>query len=106
MQEKDLDMAIGMFQYSDLIWHEPDPDYVQFKVLVRSAQNFLVDESKTVELELEQCFSNSYIDKVPEEANFIGGGLCIVEKDKPKMELYASSNSENSKIFEIRVTRC
>ena len=33
----DLDMAIGMFQYSDLIWHEPDPDYLQTKVLVRSA---------------------------------------------------------------------
>ena len=95
-----------MFQYTDLIWHEPDPDYLQAKVLVRSAENFLVDESKTIELELEQCFQNSYIEKVPEEASFIGGGLCITEKDKQRMELYASSNSEKSKIFEVRVTRC
>ena len=43
---------------------------------------------------------------MPEEARVIGGGLCITEKDKQKMELYASSSSENSKILEIRVTKC
>ena len=99
-------MAMAMFNLEKEAWFQPDPDYVQVQAFMRTA-DFPKQFTNDVELRLEPCLENSYIERVPDdEKGFVKVGICLNEEDKLKTELHATPSNLQSTIFEIRVSKC
>ena len=96
-----------MFSDGKVVWHTPQPEYVSIQVFMRSHDVTKTDDVKEEELRLELCKENSYRETAPEQDRvYIDTGLCILDEDYEKANLYASPESPQSTIFEIRVSRC
>ena len=74
---------------------------------MRSNDLDLGSEVQDVELRLEPCTENQYIDRVPEDqVVYVSKAICVANEDYSKTNLHASPDSVKSTVLEARVKKC